>query len=385
MQSVATLSMSFVLFAGACVTGTEPVDYTVDASAVNPSDASDTTSITRDGALDAVVADAGSESDAGDVWRRPHVVFPASGSTASLRLSELGLYRDMASKQLAPDLIAYVPRYALWSDGARKLRWLYLPQGASIDTTDPDHWLFPEGAVFFKEFASEDGKRLETRVLARTGPLANDVFFGSFLWLDDESDAVFVPAGVANVRGTQHDVPTQDNCGTCHRGEPGRVLGFSAVQRPSVTPSSFVVPGAAYEIPGAPPTREALGYLHANCAHCHNEDGSARRQTRLTLRLSVHDVTKGQTTIERNTVGVTTDNFLSDTTGAQGQRVQAGNTEDSIILQRMKVRGATSQMPYLGTERVDEDGVRLIERWVSSLTRPDTSTVDATPSVGSAR
>lgn len=367
---VAVLLGTFLALVGSCTHGGESLGFTTDGSPVSASDEGDATASARDGSLDAEVADAGSASDSGAPWRRPFVAYPTPGSTSSLRLSALGLYRDMASKQLAPDLIAYEPRYALWSDGARKRRWLFLPEGASIDTTDPDHWLFPEGAVFFKEFASEDGKLLETRVLARTGPLPADVFFGSFVWLDDESDAVFAPAGVANVRGTQHDVPTEDNCLTCHRGEAGRVLGFSAVQQPRVDSSSFVVPGAAYEIPGALPTREALGYLHANCAHCHNEDGTARKDTRLTLRLSVHEQTPGQTTIERNTIGVRTDHFVSGT-GEEGLRVQAGHAEDSIILHRMKVRGVTTQMPYLGTEKVDEDGVRLIERWVSSLARPD--------------
>ena len=299
-------------------------------------------------------------------WRRPEVVYPSVGSSATRRLSELGLYRDIATKQLAPDLIEYEPRYPLWADGAHKRRWLVLPEAAGIDTSDPDHYRFPQGSVLFKEFASEDGKRLETRVLARTGPSPSDVFLGSFVWLDDESDAVLVPDGAFDVRGTQHDVPSQKNCDTCHRGEPGRVLGFSAVQRPRVIGSSFVVPGAPYDIPGEELARAALGYLHANCAHCHNEGGVARKDTTLSLRISVYDVRPKSTAIERSVISVLTDHF-TDLDEPAGPRVEPGDPEGSILVKRMKLRDRTKQMPVLGTERVDELGVQTIERWIDSL------------------
>ena len=43
-----------------------------------------------------------------------------------------GLYTDFASKALAPDNKEYTPGLVLWSDGADKTRWLYLPPGAKI-------------------------------------------------------------------------------------------------------------------------------------------------------------------------------------------------------------------------------------------------------------
>jgi hypothetical protein len=126
----------------------------------------------------------------------------------------------------------------------------------------------------------------------------------------------------------------------------------------------YPTPGATatLKLPGDAPTRAALGYLHANCAHCHNDDGTARKDTRLTLRLSVRDVIPGQTTIERNTVGVQADHYATE-----GLRVQPGRPEASIIVQRMKVRDLSKQMPGLGTERVDRDGLLTIERWIASL------------------
>ena len=43
------------------------------------------------------------------------------------RLSETGLYTDIASDRVADGVLAYQPAFALWSDGADKRRWISLP------------------------------------------------------------------------------------------------------------------------------------------------------------------------------------------------------------------------------------------------------------------
>ena len=44
----------------------------------------------------------------------------------------------------APEMQSFTPRYALWSDGAAKRRWIRLPAGTTIDTSNTDAWDFPE-------------------------------------------------------------------------------------------------------------------------------------------------------------------------------------------------------------------------------------------------
>src|SRR4029079_11089563 len=70
------------------------------------------------------------------------------------RLSQTGLYADAALQQPAADLRAFAPEYELWSDGAKKQRWLRLPPGTPIDTSDMDSWVFPVGTQLWKEFSS---------------------------------------------------------------------------------------------------------------------------------------------------------------------------------------------------------------------------------------
>src|SRR5690242_15294207 len=66
-----------------------------------------------------------SANDAGDVhladagsYEPPKFDPPAPDAGVEVMLSETGLYQDIARKELAPDLLAFTPTYALWSDGA---------------------------------------------------------------------------------------------------------------------------------------------------------------------------------------------------------------------------------------------------------------------------
>src|SRR5512136_3067556 len=59
-------------------------------------------------------------------------------------LQSTGLYSDFSHKTIDPRNLSYSPQYPLWSDGAVKRRWIYLPPGTAIDASDPDIWLFPD-------------------------------------------------------------------------------------------------------------------------------------------------------------------------------------------------------------------------------------------------
>src|SRR3954451_12548637 len=79
-------------------------------------------------------------------------------------LSDTGLFADPQNERLGPGVVAYRPQFELWSDGASKRRWIFVPEGARIDSTDMDAWLFPPGTKLWKEF-TRDGVRVETRLL----------------------------------------------------------------------------------------------------------------------------------------------------------------------------------------------------------------------------
>src|SRR5262249_48027266 len=98
---------------------------------------------------------------------------PARLALAPALLSQTGLFADVATDAIAPDVHSFRPEFELWSDGATKRRWILLPAGAQIDTSDMDAWRLPEGTRLWKEF-TRDGVRVETRLLERVGPRDDD-------------------------------------------------------------------------------------------------------------------------------------------------------------------------------------------------------------------
>ena len=293
-------------------------------------------------------------------------------------LSQMGLYSDIRAQTIAPGVTEYAPAYALWADGADKDRFVLLPPGTQIDTSNMDYWEFPVGTKLFKQF-SLNGQLLETRIIERTANTgqSSDYSITPFIWLADGCDAIETPEGATNVLGTTHDVPTSAQCLTCHSGEPGRVLGFSAIQlsksgaAPTLTSLAQAdlltrppPAGVDYPVPGDGPTAAALGYLHANCGHCHNPNSSPAKLLSMRLRLNVADRTPAATTIWTTTVNQPTQLFR---VAGITERIAAGNPGASAIPYRMDHRGDSAQMPPLATKIVDATGLATIQSWISSL------------------
>lgn len=286
------------------------------------------------------------------------------------RLSETGLFADLGSETLADGVQLFAPRFELWSDGAAKRRWIYLPPGAQIDTADPDAWNFPAGTKLWKEF-SRDGVRVETRLLFKHGTERTAWTPVAYVWRDD-GDAWATPEGDTDARGTAHDVPSASQCMGCHRGTQSGVLGFSAVQLPETGEGAaigvadlrdggrFTTPVAGVEIPGAPETRAALGYLHANCSHCHNQSRPEREGPRCFDPERDFDfmLRVGELAIPEATATYRT---------AVGKVISRGKPGDSDIMRRVQSRDEWWGMPALGTEVVDEAGVELLETWIRAL------------------
>lgn len=304
----------------------------------------------------------------------PTEVIDTSPSAPAL-LSATGLYQNIAARTLAPGVLPFTPQFPLWSDGAEKRRWVHLPACAKIDTSDMDRWEMPVGTKLWKEF-SFNGARVETRYLHRFGPGPNDYVFQAYQWSQDGTDATPVPnGGVKNANGTEHDIPGEWECEVCHGHAPERVLGLSAIQLshagPGLTIASLsaagrlTVPSAGFSVPGNTTARAALGYLHGNCAHCHNPAPSAVWFNRpYSLKLLTTATSVAATDAYLTAVGVAPEKFVHP---GITHRITAGDPASSAVTYRMSVRGSEDAMPALGTELVDPDGLARITAWISAL------------------
>jgi hypothetical protein len=336
--------------------------------AVACGDDGDATDGAADAPADAAPADAGVDGDP----RR--------------RLSAENLYADFAAKTINPDLVEFEPRFFLWSDGALKRRWIELPAGQTIDTSDMDRWKFPAGTRLWKEFRTPEGALLETRLIEKLGAgddAYEDYFMGAFVWQEDESEAFFEPAGMRNINGTNHDVPTETRCRTCHQGEAGFVLGFSAIQLSKATGDPTLAtleadgllsnpPGRLFEPPGDATDQAALGTLHANCGHCHNPLGSAwpdvaTQVLRLWTNESDGAVTATQiyttTALWEDGSGQPFDYWVPPSS-AVTHRLVPGDHAASALWYRMSQRGNGDAMPPIYSEAVDDVGLGAVETWI---------------------
>jgi hypothetical protein len=341
---------------------------------------------------DAATADATSEPDAAAPCQP--FVMPASctadgGIPDSLECT--GLYSDFDQRTLACDVREFAPAFQLWSDGASKRRFIYLPPGAKIDTSDIDEWTFPAGTKLWKEFAL-GGSLVETRLYWKApDPIAPQGVWKwtTYVWSVDGKTAARTDSGVRNIRGTGYDVPSVGQCRECHIGRQDQVLGFDVISMSApgawgLPYSELVARGLltssppAPTIPGNATEKAALGYLHANCGvPCHNATAAnPANLSGLHLKLRVETLGSVQSTDAVKT-GINkrpSNNWPGQPAAPDGgwYDIHPGDVERSLLPARMALRdladGGRGQMPPLVTHAVDDAGVGAVKSWIQSMT-----------------
>lgn len=336
--------------------------------------------------------DSGIVPDAGDCTE---FVMPAdctipSGAVLPGELRCTGLYSDWPARSLRCGVEAYEPAHQLWSDGAGKQRYVWLPPGGKIDVHDPNDFVFPIGTRFWKEFytgPASNQKLGETRYLLK---VKGGWLYTTYVWSADGNTAIQTNEGVENLFGSGHIVPTREQCKTCHSGRRDFILGWDFVmlgagasgvtartlaergQLENLDPSLLERP-----IPGDGVERSALGYLHANCGvSCHNETTNATgRPSGLFLRLEMAEMDQVLSTDAARS-GI---NRLPSPNAdyADVARPDAGDyydfrpldAERSLSVARMAYRGSITAMPPIASHQVHEEGVALVKAWVEHMTQ----------------
>jgi hypothetical protein len=307
-------------------------------------------------------------------------------------LRETGLYEASRPGAIARGVRQFSPQYPLWTDGATKARWIYLPPGTSIDTTIPGDWVFPVGTRFWKEF-SFNGRKVETRFIWRAS--ADQWIFASYAWNEEQTDAVLAPAdgipGAADLApGRRHNIPGTSDCRACHGTTRPGPLGFNALQlstdrdpnaihgeplapgmmtlatlsdegRLSPSRPEFVTNPPRIQA-GSPTTRAVLGYFASNCGTCHNRSGDT---TFTGPSLKHSDLANGDDVTSRLLAYATEWQVPGQPEGAS-RMLNAAVPDASAMLVRMRSRRPSSQMPPLGTVLRDDAAIAVIEKWLAT-------------------
>jgi hypothetical protein len=311
---------------------------------------------------------------------------------APSNLKDVGLFPafpDVA--QVNPRAFGFEPRFPLWSNGLDKVRYLVLPTGKKINTTDRNLWDFPVGTMLFKTFSFKDpamggkDRPVETRLIRRLNDTAatrtEQWEFLIYEWSEDAKSATLIanprnPKPRQVVIGGQtitHEIPSRTNCRQCHIANFATVIGFDELRLNGPRASGGM--NQLQEVIGkgfltvTPPTpfatitdtnmqrRAVREYMHANCGHCHNGGMTVEEVTR------VFDLR--EKAFEMNTINKPTEGRTKP-----GLRIIPGRPDDSILYQafsREMNEPELNRMPLVGVQVADMPAVMLLRQWILSL------------------
>lgn len=309
-------------------------------------------------------------------------IVPADDSQVGVPalLSNTGCVDLADPSQPYSGMIPYDINAPFWSDGAAKRRWFALPPGQQIAVDDNGDWHFPEGSVLMKSFEL-GGDLIEIRLLKHH---IGGTWRGySYRWNPRINDGQWVQGGdTVEIQDQDWVYPSGGQCTECHTQAAGVVLGLESAQmnRNFSYPSTGLnanqlttlftigaLPAEPDDAPLANPAdnsghfslnQRARAYLHTNCSQCHRPNGPTSVNIDFRFSAAFEDMNLCQ--VAQNSAGL----------GDGARRLVPGDAENSVMLQRMRLRDSSSdsnnQMPPLSS-LVDEFGAELVAAAINSL------------------
>jgi putative heme-binding domain-containing protein len=328
------------------------------------------------------------------------------------RLSETGMFASVKEHTPAPGVVPFSVNAEQWADHATAERFLALPGKSSARVYDSavaipggffsGEVFFPKDGVLVKTISLEmeagkpgSRRRLETQVLHFDGTVWHGY---SYAWNDEQTDAVLVGAKGQDRTFTVVDArapggkrmqtwhfPSRAECLTCHTPWAGHTLAFTMPQinrehdyggvrdnqvralrhagliellhNPDADGDHFEAPRPLTNPhdTSANLNDRARSYLHVNCAHCHRFGAGGTADLQLRYDVDLEDAKVLEVRPVQGTFDMAGANILAP-----------GDPYRSVLYYRMAKLGR-GRMPHLGSEIVDEQGLRLIHDWIRTL------------------
>ncbi len=316
-----------------------------------------------------------------------------------MNLSEYGFFAGkLADQQPVNGVIPYTLNTPLFSDYAEKLRFVKLPEGATVSYNPKEVLDFPVGTTIIKTFyfphdfrnPAKGRRMIETRLLVHeeSGWKALE-----YVWNDEQTDAILEVAGEekevtyvdteGKKRKQLYVMPNLNQCKGCHnRNEVMTPIGPSARQLNGELnyidgidnqlirwKKLGVLTGlpALADCPKAPVWNKpetgsldarARTWLDINCAHCHRSGGPASTSG---LLLGIHETDPTAWGIHKTPVAA------GRGSGDRKYSIEPGKPDESILLYRMESTDPGVMMPELGRKVTHREGVALVREWIKAM------------------
>ncbi len=325
------------------------------------------------------------------------------------RLSQTGLFRDVVAQEVNPGVREFTINQPQWQDGAIGKHYVALPELEKVTVFNQPQPVgtvamfnsrlhYPSGTVLAKTisvptvFDAAEAKashKIETQLLHFDGRLWHGY---SYLWNADQADAELAPAAgieltLPGPNRQRWRVNSRTECMQCHNPWPETTLAFTPEQlhqpdkgaasewltlvregfvetvnpqRTAIEPDKCVR-RALSSLTSDPTDLRARSYLHANCAHCHQNGAGAA----VPLSLKIADDEKALNVLD---IAPSKGNLgLKD-----GKLIFSGDSLRSVLLFRM-ASSSTGRMPHVGSREVDFAAVTLINDWINGMAKSELS------------
>jgi uncharacterized repeat protein (TIGR03806 family) len=318
------------------------------------------------------------------------------------KLSDYHFFEGEIKNQIPSlNVIPLEPASSLFTDYASKKRFIWMPNGSKATYVAENQILnCPVGTVLIKTFyyttiqPNNTTQIIETRLMVRK---SDGWKFYEYVWRDDQTDADLV-TGTDFANGssktitfkkpnneiitTDYRIPSDAECLACHKkNEIPTPIGIkpqnlnhnfiygegSKNQLQKLLEQGYLqsFPSSISSTVDYHDTTKSLelrarSYLDINCAHCHQDQARCDyRALRLAFSETANPANLG--------ICVVADEEISPTL----QRlITPGIPSKSVMHYRLSSNDESERMPMLGRTIVHDEGVSLLEQWISSLTQP---------------